>query len=485
MKKAIQFGTDGWRAVMAEDFTFANVRIVAQAVADYLKHQQTAAEEGVEPTSKSEKAARALASSNKPVVVGYDYRFQSKDYATEIAKVLKGNRLAVVLLSEVLPTPAVSCLTARSKARLGIMVTASHNAATYNGIKIKVGGGAAPESLTKEIEGFLEKNQPVTEGDIPEKSFKSFYMDYLRSQFSVKSIAQKIRRPVVIDYLHGNGIGLMEALVPSKKFMTLHDRVDPLFGGLHPEPIEKNLKALSQAVVDNKAMLGLALDGDADRLSVVDEKGRFLTPCQLFPLLLRYMLETRKLKGPVLQSVSLGYLSHRVAKAYGVALEEVPVGFKHIAERMREEAVAMGGEESGGYAWQGGLPERDGLLTGLLVLEMLTKSPAALSALYSDLEKKYGKSCYVRVDLPLRKPISSRQHFTEYVAKRLPKKILGSPIVKLSTIDGVKIILNDQHWLLLRPSGTEPLVRTYAETDSREKTMALLELAEKWVHRVA
>ncbi|MBI4057427.1 MAG: phosphoglucomutase/phosphomannomutase family protein [Elusimicrobia bacterium] len=459
----IKFGTDGWRGIMARDFTSSNVRTVAQAISEFVKGR---------PKLKG-----------IPIVVGYDRRFGSPSFAEEIACILKGNRLNPVLLEEVLPTPAISYLTHRNTG-LGIMVTASHNPASYNGIKIKMEGRAVPEAVTKEVESLLNKGSIAKEGSPNRKSFKDVYLSYLRSKIPPAAIARKLNRPAVIDYMYGCAAGLLEEVLPSKKLIPLHTKHDPLFGGLHPEPIEKYLTELMESVRKNKAIIGIALDGDADRIGLVDDKGQYLTPCQVFPLLLQYMIEQKKLKGKIVQSVSMGYLSSRIAKAYGLPFEEVPVGFKHIAEKILTENAVMGGEESGGYAWKGVLPERDGLLTALLFLEMLTETRKTPSQLYQAIEKKYGASYFVRKDFRLHKPIPDKNVFAEKLKKKLPKKILSSVIQDVKTMDGIKIILEKDHWLLLRPSGTEPLIRTYAETDSLKKTNELLEAGAKMIKQL-
>ena len=459
----IRFGTDGWRGVMARDFTFDNVRRVAQALAEYLK--------ALPPKQRGTGA----------VIVGYDQRFMSDAFAHEIARILEGNQFKPVMFAEPLPTPAVSFLTAKEKA-YGVMVTASHNPASYNGVKIKLEGRAAPEKVTKAVETFLDKANPVRTGEVIRKSYRKAYLDYIKSRINTKAISDKLKKPVVVDYLFGCGVGLIEELVPSKKLITIHNTRDPLFGGLNPEPIEKNLKDLSARVVAEKAMIGVALDGDADRVGIVDEKGRYLNPCQVFPILLEYLITQRGIKGKIVQSVSMGYLSGRIAKAHGLEFEELPVGFKHVGEQIALGTAALGGEESGGYAWKGGGPERDGVLTGLLFLEMCTKLNKTPGQLWSEIETKYGKSAFTRVDFHIHKPITDKALFTQRLIKRLPKKILGSPIQKTLDIDGLKIILEGDHWLLMRPSGTEPLMRTYAESDSPKRTQELLALAQKWVH---
>lgn len=461
--KPIEFGTDGWRGRIARDFTFENVRKVAQAIADYVNNDR--------------KLQRA------PVLIGHDYRFQSDAFAAEIARVLVGNKIKVVMCDEVLPTPAISFLTRKLKC-LGVMVTASHNPADYNGIKIKLDGRAAPVEVTKEVEQHLGKGYAVADSKIPRKSYKAQYLSYLKTKGNAAKVGAALKGKVVVDYMYGNAMGLFEELIPAKKMVALHAEKDPLFSGIHPEPVEENLQELAAAVKEHKAVAGLAFDGDADRFGLVDDKGRYITPCQIFPLFMDYLIETKKLSGKVVQSLSLGYLSDRIAKAHKLEFEEVPIGFKYIADKMMSEDVAFGGEESGGYAWKGTLPERDGMLSALLLLEILNHAKKPLSALLEDLEKRYGKSVFLRKDFEMTKTIPSKQAFTDRIFKKLPKKMLGAPIARTSTADGLKVYDEHGHWLLLRPSGTEPLLRIYAESDNPKKTEGLLDVGRKWCRHV-
>jgi phosphomannomutase len=360
------------------------------------------------------------------------------------------------------------------------VVTASHNPPLYNGIKIKSDGRAAPEALTNAVEACLDKSAPARSNEFKEKPCRELYLQYLRSRIDTDALKAKLKRTVVVDYLHGSSAGLFEELLGESRLVALHARRDPLFGGINPEPIEANLKELSERVRQERALLGLALDGDGDRLALVDETGAYYTPCQVFPLLIDYLLGRKGLKGKIVQSVSMGYLSGRLAKAHKADFEELPVGFKHVAERLAEGA-AVGGEESGGYAWKGCLPERDGLLTGLLVLEMCLSQNKTPSQLWKALEAKHGKSHFTRLDVRLHRPVPDKAAFAAKLVKRLPKKILGSEIKSLLQLDGLKVILDSDHWVLMRPSGTEPLMRLYAESDSAKRTSELLELARKWV----
>ena len=458
----IKFGTDGWRGIMAWDFTFDNVRKVAQAVADYTRGKPGSSEAG------------------KSVVVGYDRRFLSDQFAAEIAQVLKANRLDVTLLEGAVPTQFVSQLTMK-KFWLGLMVTASHNPPTYNGIKIKWAGSSAPDTLTAEVEALIGKNPPLRHRDQEpaRKDMRGAYISYLKTASKRQLICSRLKSPIAVDFMNGCSAGIFDEALGYKKLVGINAGYDPLFGGRNPEPIEKNLAALIATVKAKKAAAGFAFDGDADRIGVVDDKGRYITPCQVFPILLKHLIENEKLGGKIVQCVSMGYLSKRLAREKGIEVEEVPVGFKHISAKMKSEAVLAGAEESGGYAWKGNIPDRDGMMTALKLLEIMAKSGKSVSELLKAVEDKYGKSCFIRRDFKLKKPVADKKVFAEKIAKKLPKKLCGTPIAGTLAIDGLKILLANDSWVLLRPSGTEPLMRTYAEADTAAKTEELLAYAAK------
>ena len=466
MMDPIKFGTDGWRGIIARDFTFQNCRRVAQAIADFVKEEQI-------------KAGRKKGPLSGPMVIGYDKRFQSDVFAREIAKVLEANQLSPILMAESLPTPAVSFMT-KKLGGVGIMVTASHNPPSYNGVKIKVDGRAALENITKGVEAWVDRTSPTRATEIKVKSYRDAYVEYLKTRADLGKIKSKIKKPIVVDYMHGAGSGLMAEFV-GKNLVEIRAKHDPLFGGVHPEPIEQYLGALSEAVKKNKACVGLAVDGDADRFGLVDENGKYLTPCQVFPMLCLYLIEHKKFTGKIVQSVSLGYLVERIAKEKGIPFEQLPVGFKHVAERLATGEAVIAGEESGGYAWKGAIAERDGLLTAALFLEMCTTLGKTPSQLWKEVETRYGASFYKRIDYRIHRPIADKAVWTTKLIKKLPKKILNTPIKDLIQTDGLKIVLEDGHWLLMRPSGTEPLMRVYAESDKAERTQGLLDAAKKWV----
>jgi len=365
----------------------------------------------------------------------------------------------------------------------GIQITASHNPAFYNGFKLKESlGRSAPPDVTKEIEAFLSTTTPLPAAEtapLSEFDDSRAYENYLKSRLDWKAV-KAYKATVVFDHLYGVGAGIPERVLNGSRqsLISLHAQHDPLFGGLHPEPIESQLGELMKEVRRRRAAVGIALDGDADRLGIVDDLGRYLTPHQVFPLLVLHCIEQKGWKGKIVQAVSLGYLSERIAREFNLPFEEVPVGFKHVAERMLQDNFLAGGEESGGYAVRGGLPERDGILNGLLFLEMLAARRKTPSQLLKEMEKRFGNARFKRIDIHLPRAIVDRAHFAHQVSSHVPDRLAGEPVSEVRTRDGVKVFLKTGAWVLLRPSGTEPLIRTYAESDTLAKTNALLNWAQ-------
>ncbi len=476
----IKFGTDGWRGIIADDFTFDNLRRITNATGDYIKSRPDG--------------------SRAHVLVGYDRRFLSRSFAEQVARVLSAQGISVRLSVSPMPTPAVSLSVVSQKAAWGIMITASHNPASYNGFKLKdYHGRSAPPEVTREIEAFLSQQSSdqaikrssdvagsldlsIARSQIPTFDDRLVYERYLRGRLDW-TILRPYKATVVFDHLYGVAAGIPERLLKGTKqtVFSLHENHDPLFGGLHPEPIEISLGELKREVSRRKAIVGIALDGDADRLGIVDDQGHYLTPHQVFPLLVLHCIEQKGWKGKIVQAVSLGYLSERIARAFNLPFEEVPVGFKHVAERMLQNDFLAGGEESGGYAVRGGLPERDGILNGLLFLEMLAAHKKSPSRLLKDLEKRFGSAQFKRIDMNLIEPITDRASFAQQVSSHVPDRLAGESVSEVRTRDGVKVVLKSGAWVLMRPSGTEPLIRTYAEAESMSKTNALLRWAEKIV----
>ncbi len=459
MAQPLVFGTDGWRGLIARDFTFPNVRRVAEALSVVLR-----------PRSR--------------VAVGYDFRFLSAEFAAEVGRVLGARGHRVFLSKEATTSPALSFSLKGLGAAAGVMITASHNPSSYNGFKIKVPPGrSADPTFTALVESKIEPGAPRPDLGLAPDVFSptAGYLAHLLARRNPAFWRGK-KPPMAVDAMHGTGGPVWTALFDRlglKGEIVRADR-DPLFGGTAPEPIEKNLAPLKDAVRRTGAALGVAVDGDADRLGIVDDTGVYLPPHTVFPLLLTHLVQNRKLKGNVVQAVSLGYLSERMAKAWGLPLTHVPVGFKYVADEMARRKTLLGGEESGGYGvglW--GL-ERDGILSGLLLIEMVLASGKPLSALRREMSEKFGASDFQRVDLPLRTPVPDKAAWAAAVAERVPEKLAGRLVKEKRTADGLKIVLADGAWLLLRPSGTEPLLRTYAETPDPAATAQLLRKAQEW-----
>ncbi|MBR2864849.1 MAG: hypothetical protein IKC13_01065 [Elusimicrobiaceae bacterium] len=464
MATEIKFGTDGWRGVIAWDFTYENVRRIAQALADYINENAPSEDEG-----KSSK-----------IFVGYDRRFMSDIFAADIASILRSNKIDVTLSACAVTTPMVSMLTLK-KFWLGIMVTASHNPAQYNGVKVKLAGCSAPIRETKEIERNVDEN-PVLflyGQKAEQKNLTDLYQKHLSSIANLKKIAT-LKGNIAVDYMYGSTAGWLEKLLPSNKIVALHEEHDPTFKGLQPDPALKNLADLKKLVLEKKAIAGFAFDGDGDRFGLIDEKGNYVTPCYVAAVLLHHLSKTKKLKGKVVQTVSMGYLPKRIARSLGLSFEEVPVGFKNVAELMGLEEVAFGVEEAGGFAWKGGASDRDGLAVALAWLEILATTKKKVSELCDEVAKEYGSSVYLRRDLPAAKPID-KAAFEDKLRRKLPKKVGTFKLAEVSTLDGVKIYFENDEWLLVRPSGTEPLVRVYAEAATKKDTQLLLDFGEKLV----
>ncbi|MDR1123574.1 MAG: phosphoglucomutase/phosphomannomutase family protein [Elusimicrobiota bacterium] len=463
MAEPIKFGTDGWRGIIAWDFTFENVRRCAQALADFI----------------NQNLPSDLESKTRIVAVGYDRRFLSDRFAADIASILKLNKIDVALLDGPVTTPVISALT-YTKFWLGIMVTASHNPPHYNGIKIKMAGGAAPGRLCKEVEALIDQKTVLYipgHNVEPEAGLEKIYFKYIASHVNMKK-ALSLKGKVAVDYMHGSGAGYLQRVLPPARVIAINENADPDFGGIQPEPKDETLEALKKAVPSGRCIMGIAFDGDGDRVALVDEKGVYLTPCIVSAIVLNHLIKYKKLKGKVLQCVSMGYLNKRIARAAKMEFEEVPVGFKYVAERTQLEDVAFGAEESGGYCWKGIMPERDGLLLALFVMEIMAARGLSLSGLCKEIEKQYGLSCYLRRDVPLSKP-ADKNSVTEKLKRKLPKKILGRNVAQILDFDGLKIILDNDDWLMIRPSGTEPVLRLYSETADKKQTEAFLDFGAK------
>lgn len=458
----IVFGTDGFRGMIGDKFDFNNVRRIAQGLADYM-------------------AYKSMKGPDKKVAVGYDRRFMSEEFALQFAAVLRKSGIPAELSQTPISTPAISLLTDKKYA-MGVVITASHNPYLYNGVKIKYRGRSVPAAMTAEIETHIPKNPvPEAKEKIDKKDFRKEYCSYIRSKYSIDKIFSGLKGKIVIDFMNGAAAEVAGELFGKyRNVICLNTERDPLFSKVgSPEPVEKNLSGLVKAVKDNKAFMGIAIDGDGDRFALIDDRGVYLTPCQIAPMIVDYLIEHKKYSGKIVQAVSLGYLTRRIAARKNILFEEVPVGFKFIAEKMLSEDILFGAEESGGYAWKKNLPERDGIITALIFLEMCSASNRKISEIYADVEKKYGKSVFLRQDYSLTKTVGNKHSFAVKVKKKLAKKILNYKVKEANTLDGLKVVLENDWWFLVRPSGTEPLLRIYAETDSAANTRKLLEIAHK------
>lgn len=466
----ISFGTDGWRAVIADTFTFANLRLIAQAVANALIKQRT---DATKPIS---------------VVIGYDTRFLSDRFAQETARVMAGNGIVAWLTRTDAPTPAISYNVMKKGADAGIVITASHNPPRYNGFKLKAPyGGSATAEQCKLVEAELqeierENHQPVLmdyELAIEHELIRRFdpgweYYQHLSELVDLDQISKR-ELNVVSDAMWGAGRGAFNTfLARTRSHVTdIRSTLNPGFGGIHPEPILRNLNELVAAVQRSQADVGLATDGDADRIGAVDAQGRFVDPHTIFALTLRHLVENRKLSGMVVKTVSTTFMINALAEKYNLPLRETPVGFNYIADLMMKEDVLIGGEESGGISIRGHIPEGDGILMGLLLLEIMAQTRAPLHEIIADLQANFGPAHYGRIDTHLTRQVPKKQ-MVSMLAEAAPAQLDGETVARVDTTDGVKFYLADHSWLLIRPSGTEPVLRIYAEARSPESVSALL-----------
>jgi alpha-D-glucose phosphate-specific phosphoglucomutase len=477
MTNPIKFGTDGWRGIIAEDFTFDNVRICAQAVAEYLKQN------GLDKQS---------------LVIGYDTRFASEDFAAAAAEVIAGNKIKVHLCLKPAPTPVVSFAVPATKSAGAIVITASHNPGSWNGFKYKSQDGAsAPVEITSQIEGniaFLTLKEKEQGGDVKrlalDRALKRGVVDYLDpspayfEHLNHLVDVEELRRQklnIIVDLMYGAGIGYFNTALQNGnlKITEINAERNPSFPQIQPEPIAKNLTKLSRLVVEQKADVGLATDGDADRIGIIDEKGQFLTQHQVFALLCLYLLEVRGERGAMVRTLTSTMMISRLGKLFDVPVYETPVGFKYVAPLMMEKNAVIGGEESGGYGFRGHVPERDAILAGLYFLDFMVKTGKTPSQLLDYLYSKVGPHYYDRRDFHI--SAAKRQTILHRLSSSSPDTIAGSKVTKVDTTEGFRFFLGDESWLLIRFSGTEPLVRIYSEAESLERARALLDEGKKMI----
>ena len=470
----IRFGTDGWRAVISEEFTFDNVRRVAQAIAHFLR--ETAG--GREPLA----------------VVGFDTRFLSDRYAIEVGRVLAGNGITVHLTRGDAPTPAVSLAVKGLHADGGVMITASHNPPRYNGIKLKAAyGGSASSEECRRVETYTESMHELNMMDFEAAQSRQLiqrfdaaqpYLAHLDTLLDRSILAARPGR-LIVDSMYGAGRGYLAQWLAGSGWETIEIRseLNPGFGGIHPEPIRRYLDATVEAVAAANGPAGqpvfaVVTDGDADRIGAVDERGEFVDPHRIFALALLYLVEKRGWRGSVVKTVSTTLMLDRICRKHGLTLHETPVGFNYIADHMLSEDVLMGGEESGGISIKGHIPEGDGILLGALLAEIAAWRGAALHELVADLQSTYGPAYYARRDLRLKRPVAKKDMVASLVDSA-PAAIAGTAMQAVSSLDGVKYLLAEDSWLLIRPSGTEPVLRVYAESSDAQMVEALLSYGEQ------
>ena len=487
----IKFGTDGWRAVISDDFTFENVKIVAQAMADYVRSQKSEDRrqkaEGRRQKTEGRRQKSALYGRKFEIVIGYDTRFMSEKYAELIACVLAGNGIRAILASRPTPTPSVSFNIKKRRLLGGIMVTASHNPAYYNGIKYKGHfGGSAGKEITDKMEArlyksrvrFMEKKEAIKKKLLLVEDIIPIHLKHI-FKYADMRILKKAHLNVLVDSMNGTGAFFIEELLrgTNNKVTTINGSRDPYFGGNSPEPNEVHLASTGKMIKKGNFTIGLATDGDADRLGVILPNGKVISGHKVMTLLFLHLLEGRRMKGGVVQTICGTALIDKIARAYAIKTYETAVGFKYIAEIMNKKDILVGGEETGGVALKGWLPERDGLLSGLLILEMIACRKKSLEKILQTIDKKYGSYVYKRYDLKL--SVNKKKLLMAFLKQGTIKEALGKKIVNTKSYDGFKFIRQDGSWFMLRPSGTEPKLRIYSEGKSEKEAEALIAFGRK------
>ncbi len=498
MNVPIKFGTDGWRGVIADTFTFENVRYAAQATADYFS---------------------TVRGPERAVFIGFDVRFHSKTFARVASEVFAGNGFRVVMMDRPYPTPYVSFEVKRRGFAGGIVITASHNPPTFNGFKVKAHfGGSATPAITAQIEKNLESREPGTppaafggsppqrggedlspssrgtaavrpRGAPPAPNFpietvgpEKYYFEHLKSLVDWDRIS-KSKLKVIVDSMHGCGGFILEEMLrdTSCTVKTIRGNPDPLFGGINPEPMMPQLEPLGDAVRKSASHAGLATDGDADRLGIVDETGEYVNTLQTLPLLLLHVYRNKGWRGAVARTYSQSLLVPRIASTLGLPVYERPIGFKNIGELMLENEILIGGEESGGIGLSRHLPERDGIFINLLFLDLLAASRKTCTELIQDMWREFGEFHYDRRDLHV--PIEAGQAVVEKWKSDPPATLAGRRVKEIGKLDGSKVFLEKDSWILFRQSGTEPLLRIYCEAPSRPAVNEIMSAGLKFVEQ--
>ncbi|MFD2371114.1 phosphoglucomutase/phosphomannomutase family protein [Brevibacillus sp. GCM10020057] len=467
--KAIRFGTDGWRAIVADEFTMENVRIVAQAIASYTK-ESGRQEQGI--------------------IVGHDTRFLGRRFAEEVVRVLTANQIRTYLVNEASPTPAVAFGVKHFAASGAVMITASHNPPEYNGMKyIPHYAGPATPDITKRLEEWILQIQQS--GEVRTLSLEEakdrkllqiivlrpHYEAHLRRLVDMEALGRSSLE-VVVDAMHGAGMGYVTGLLTEAgvRNIGIRETPDAAFGGDLPEPNDKHLRLLKDEVVFRKASLGLANDGDADRFGAVDRFGQYIPPNDVLVLLAYHLIKNRKLTGRIVRTVATTHLLDRMAEAYGLELVETPVGFKYIGEEMLKGDVLIGGEESGGASILGHIPEKDGVLINLLLAEMCAVEQKGIDQILQDVHDLFGELFHTRLDIQL----PEKERWIREMVTEPPTQVGPFAVKEINRLDGIKLLLAEGNWVLIRPSGTEPLVRIYCEATSALALERLKESIRDW-----
>jgi len=466
----IKFGTDGWRGVIADDYTFENVRRVAGAIAAYvLKHEN----------------------GRTGVMIGYDTRFGSPQFARLVADVIAGAGIPVKLANDYTPTPAVSLAVKQQKAAGGVMVTSSHNPWNWNGVKFKAKfGGSATPAIMKQVEDELHAGAAPSgnRANIEEVDFKQAHIDAM-CKFADLDLIAKAKFKFAIDSMYGSGRGVIAHIFGERgiEYVAIRQEVNPLFPGINPEPIEPHVDLLRKTVIKEKCHAGLATDGDADRIGAMTEDGTFVDAHKCFAVLTRWMLERKKWPGDVVRAFNTTGMVDRIAAKHGRKLHECPIGFKYIADLMMDHDIVIGGEESGGIGYSRYLPERDGLLNSLLLANVMAEEHKPLGELVADLQREFGPHYFGRRDLHI--PEALKQSAIQRARADSTTKVGRYKVLKKETMDGVKIFLDAPKdgngavpWILFRASGTEPLLRLYSEAASPDLVTEILEQAKAFVN---
>lgn len=457
-KEVVKFGTDGWRAIIAEDYTFENVRRVSLATA---------------------RAFKTHPKLSNGIIIGYDTRFLSKEFAHCTAEVFANEGIKTYLTNSFVTTPSISLITKDMNFAYGVMITASHNPYKYNGFKLKdeFGGSMSPENISlvenelKNIDAFrIDKqfDELVQSGMVEYFDGRKFYISDLRKKINIDLIERANLR-VIYDAMYGAGQNIINQLVSIDQ---LHADWNPAFGGGSPEPVARNLKEIMAEVIKGGYNIGLVTDGDADRIAIIDEKGNFVDAQKTFALLLKYVHHYKQYSGIVVRGYSTSTLIEKYCEKYDLQLSTVPIGFKHISKLMISDDVMIGAEESGGIGIKGHLPERDGIFNALLYLEMLASTGKSVTELLKDLEDEFGRFFYNRIDIHTTDAL--KQRTLEHCRKlKVGDKLAKREIINIGNLDGYKFSFADG-WIIVRASGTEPLLRFYCETYGNDNTMEIL-----------